>query len=172
MNGVGEGGAGAVPAIETGGGEQLDADAARNGTSLVPLPLVVSSSHSTTNSRLPSLTEQYHTQTARIDALQQVIEHAIVTKRRRLLGQLWSTNTGSSSGGAGMYDAGAGDKGAGEEVRRSHLRLFLTHHVRTVEEKITVGPRRRPRPRPAPPLRSAAGRPPPWPRSGSTPSTP
>ena len=132
-SGEGSGIVSAVPADAPATG----ADATQNGTSLVPLPPVVSSSLSSTNSRLPSLTEQYHTQTARIDALQQVIERAIVTKRRRLLGQLWSANAGSSSGGAGMYDEAG--KGAGGEVRRSHLRLFLTHHVRTAEEEITVG---------------------------------
>ena len=133
----GGGGAGAVSAVPAAPTNGTDADATQNGTSLVPLPTVVSSSLSTTTSRLPSLTEQYHTQAARIDALQQVIERAIVTKRRRLLGQLWSPNAGSGGGGAGMYDEAG--KGAGEEVRRSHLRLFLTHHVRTVEEEITVG---------------------------------
>ena len=149
--GGGAGAVSAVPADAPANGTDAADHATRNGTSLVPLPTVVSSSPSTTNSRLPSLTEQYHTQAARIDALQQVIERAIVTKRRRLLGQLWSANAGSGGGGAGMYDEAS--KGAGEEVRRSHLRLFLTHHVRTVEEEITVGA---PAPAPAPAVSSSS----------------
>ena len=124
----------------------------------VPLPAVEASSGSSTSpalatSRLPSLTEQYLAQSARLDALAHLLDATIVHKRRRLLGELWAAagTSGSTGGGGGtaQYELG-GRTGSTHEIRRSHLRLFLTHRVQTVEEVVTIGAPPAPAPAPAP----------------------
>ena len=129
------------------GSELQDADADNNdavaevsSSSSSPVP---DASSSSSLSRLPSITEQYLAQSARLDALTHLVETTLVHKRRRLLGQLWAASaSGTSSisgGGTGQYEGRTGGGGGSAEIRRSHLRLFLTHRVQTVEEVVTIG---------------------------------